>query len=450
MNDEIDLRPYLRALIRRWRWILLAALLGAVGAGLAALMQPTMFSSTASVFVRSTQSEVTLDPRFVTKDVADPIARRKTLLGFAKSPSVEMQIPRDVINRLAPSNYVVGMLASRISATSDGELIQITARDSTPEQARELADAWAIGFVSYANQLYGSGGGISDASARVREASDNYAAAQRAYEQFLGTSRIDELNQNIVATASVISETDQLDRSRQGAFLGGAQSLEFILRDAQALREELATGQQVKLGETLSALLLRARAAGGDLQIQLQVGQAGVAGQGEGPTVADLDAFIKSLQAQIADRRAAAAEIADALQKNVAPPNSSLRPEQRAAYFTRLLDLRRQLEVEEGKRLALKQDRDVALDALQVVRRKVAEEQVTAAQPGSEVRLASKALLPAQPNRPRTTMNALAGGVGGLVLGSIVVLLVELLSGRVTMGRRPAGIERTANSPSSS
>lgn len=450
MEDEIDLRPYLLAIVSRWRWIVLAAIIAAATASAISLLGPPTYTAAATVFLRATHSQVTLDPRFVTNEAIDAGAHRQGLLALAKSNLIQAQIPPETLKSLVSAGDVVGELASRIGVKANGDLLIISADAPTPEQARTLVDAWAAGFVKYANALQGNANVSTNGTEQVHTATERYATAERAYEQFLGTSHLYELQQRIAATSGVITNTQKAMQTSHTAALANVQRLESVLRDAEALRGEIAAGSSIGPSQKLATLLLRARASGGErLAVQLQVGQFGTPGNGEGVTVANLDAFIRALQMQIADNRTNATKIAAALTSNTLGSDSGVAPEQQAAYYTQLLDLRRQLEAEEGKRRLLEQERDVAIEGLQVVRRKLAEEQVAAVRPDAEVQLAGKAQLPDRPSSRHTLLLGVAGGLAGALIAIVGVLLVELGAIAIPRSERRAP-DRRANSPSSS
>lgn len=451
MDFEIDLGRYFSALAHRWFWIVLAAALGAALAIAGSFMTPSRYAATSAVLLSPTRSQVTLDPRFVTNEAIDATARRQALLALAKSPAIETQIPSQTLKTLVPAGYTVGRIASQITVKAEGDLLQVSSTASSPQQAQALANAWALALVDYLNALQGNTGTPTTGNAQIRTATERYTAAQQAYEQFLGSSRRDELQQKIGETLQVISDTAQADQSRYRAYLAHVEQLESVLRDANALRAEIAANPAVGSDEKLAVLLLRTRAAGGEQPpVQLQVGQSVAAGDDGSATLTNLDGFIKALQTQIVDMRAAATKAAADLTSDTGPPGSGLDSSQREANYGRLLELRRQLEAEEGKRQLLQQERDITLEGLQVVRRKIAEEQVATVRPDAEVRLAAKAPMPEQPLKRYTLLLAIAGSFAGAMLGVIAVLLAEL-SGLGSL--KPADqvmMDRRINSPSSS
>jgi uncharacterized protein involved in exopolysaccharide biosynthesis len=154
--DDLDLRPYLVAVARRWYWVLGVALLAALLAAGVSSQLPKAYTASSSVllFIRQTGSQVGTNQPLLRIETIDITARRQGLLALAHSPAIETQIAPADLQRVAPANYRPGMLSSRIAIEADGDLLTISAVAPTPEQAQALADIWATTFVSYADTLY--------------------------------------------------------------------------------------------------------------------------------------------------------------------------------------------------------------------------------------------------------------------------------------------------------
>lgn len=450
MQDDLDLRPYLRVIARQWRWILMLALVAGVVAAVWTATRPPSYSASVWVLVRSSQSQLTLDERFETTELVDVGTRRRTLLELARSSAIEARIPAE--QRASLGHQAQGELAGRIQVSADADLVEITARAPDPQQARNLANVWASTYVHYINELFSPAGAAAETGAeeQIRAARERYNVAQGALEDFLAESQIDTLDARITATHGVISATQGVYLARHREYLAVAQQLELVLRDAEALRREIASGESAGTNASLAALLIRARASvGPDFPIELQLDPLQDAGQDRGVTLDELDAFIASLQQQISETEVAAAELGDALASHRPVAGSRLTPAQQAGYFEELADLRRQREAEVGQLRALELERDIALEALQVVQRKVTEEQVTAARPEPQVRVASEAALLGRPAAQPMILNSVAAALASVVLGSLVALLLHMLRLPLVPARQQSNIDQRANSASS-
>lgn len=154
--DDIDLRPYLIAIARRWYWIVVGALLAALIAAGISTQLPKAYTATTSVlmFIRQTGSQVGTNEPLVRIETIDITARRQGLLALVQSSAIETQIKPEELQRVAPAGYIPGSLTQQIAIDADGDLLTIAATAASPEQAQALADIWASTFVSYADTLY--------------------------------------------------------------------------------------------------------------------------------------------------------------------------------------------------------------------------------------------------------------------------------------------------------
>ncbi|HEY0605064.1 MAG TPA: Wzz/FepE/Etk N-terminal domain-containing protein [Herpetosiphonaceae bacterium] len=154
--DDIDLRPYLTAVARRWYWIVVGALLAALVVAGISTQLPKEYTATASVlmFIRQTGSQVGANEPLVRIETIDITARRQGLLALAESPAIETQIKPEDLQRVAPASYTPGTLTEEIAINATGDLLTVAATAPTPEQAQLLADVWANTFVSYVDTLY--------------------------------------------------------------------------------------------------------------------------------------------------------------------------------------------------------------------------------------------------------------------------------------------------------
>lgn len=214
-DDVIDLRVYLDVLVRWWREIFLIGLLFGLIAGgiylLLLLAGEDVYESAADVAILRTVSEVTLDERFVTSAenpvATTAVARRNALIALAENPALANVVIAELGDALPEDLQNPAMLAAHVGAemgtpsgrTGDSDLIRITASTTDPALSAQIATSWAQAFVRTVNQVYGQ---VPDelftSISREQDTSRvNYESAQRAYEEFLARSRVDEIARTI-------------------------------------------------------------------------------------------------------------------------------------------------------------------------------------------------------------------------------------------------------------
>ncbi len=160
MEQEIDLRPYFLAIARRWRLILLLALIAAVTAASLTLALPNRYryqaTALVSMLIRQTGSEIGIDRPLVAIQSIDVGARRQGLVRLSQSSSIEASLPHEVLQQVTEPGYRPGMLANggRIEVVQTGDILEIRATGATPEAAKLLADAWAQTFVEQAQTIF--------------------------------------------------------------------------------------------------------------------------------------------------------------------------------------------------------------------------------------------------------------------------------------------------------
>lgn len=470
IDGEINLLPYLVAVVRRWYWIVLAALIGGGVAGALAMSSPASYEASASILFVGDRAQLRLDPRLVMDDnaISDSVTRRLALMELATSPIIEQYLPEEVVQQLAPKGMRTGQLARALSVSQMGDLLWITARSGSAEEAQLLATAWARAYVGYINGVvFGlDSSAIPATEAQVEDARVTYQAAQQRYLDFLMTNRLDEVNNQINSLFSLLDGNQRANTALYQYQIARAQTLEQIMQDAEALRDQLATGQSIAPGESLAVLLLRVRAVGPTTTqvidrggenpppitapqslMQLTISETELSGLSQEAVQDELDRLIASLEQQIETMQANIAEAEEALANNQPTAQSSLTPEQQERYYQRMIELRHERERLSGQENAFLQGRDVALEKLEVVERKLAEQQVIATQSGAEVRFASEALQPAGAVRRGTALRVLVGGVAGALFGTLLALLAAFQL-PAALVRRPGVPSRAADRPS--
>ncbi len=344
MEDEIDLRKYVRVLFQHWKLIAGLTVAGAAAALVLALALPRSYEASALVVVTSPRFILNFEPRIETAAGQDKVEiDPKAYLGLATSDELLTQLLADPATAsLEEGERTREGLLGKLEATTgtDPTLIELRATGDDPERAAAIANAWARLFVKYVNQLYGY---EQDTQARfgdqLSQAKADYEVAQRAVEKFLADNRLAELQREMDARQTLINSyqseltasrgqslPEQLQARRQTLdnaydelisleqqqrqiiqdYYGDLAAVESLLVDARALREQVqasSVSSAASLGDALAQLFLRSRSlasgAGGNVQLQLSFGQ------GAGPIpVSDVDSLIDVLESRKAQTQA--------------------------------------------------------------------------------------------------------------------------------------------------
>jgi capsular exopolysaccharide synthesis family protein len=163
----MELSGYLRLLRIHWMAIVAATLLGALAAFGWSLVQPRIYTANASGFVYTGGSE---DINNASLGNMYAISRAKSYVDIAKSRAVAEYAISELGLKTSPE-----ALVGSIEATNpiDTPTILISARASSPESARDLAEAWVAGLAvqvaSLENTEAGAAAGAPTSAVSLRQ-----------------------------------------------------------------------------------------------------------------------------------------------------------------------------------------------------------------------------------------------------------------------------------------
>ncbi|MFC1997592.1 Wzz/FepE/Etk N-terminal domain-containing protein, partial [Chloroflexota bacterium] len=184
-DDEIDLRPYIDAILKNWWKIGLLAISLAVFVFIYTRMQAPSYQTTATVLVPHSQLKLSLANQFPTiVNAEDTRSRMDAYLAIARSDAIASQTYQALEDTL-PEGYTITILQSSVEITNTGDAIQITAAAPTTELAAEIANEWAFQTVQAINLAYSGEQPLEEIQNQILAAAETYQAAQIALESFI-------------------------------------------------------------------------------------------------------------------------------------------------------------------------------------------------------------------------------------------------------------------------
>ena len=259
-DDEIDLKPYINAIRKKWWLIALVTVLTASAALVYGLLQVRNYEANANILLTRTRTSLELANQFPT--ISEPIdsrSRMEAMLAIAGSDALLVHVMED-IHELYPDNGILREELDRaVDITSSGDTIKITATNPDPIYAAAIANAWAENAVSSINYAYSGEQLPAEIQLNLAPAKVEYEAAQQVLEDFLVENQVDILQKQIVETSALLDELVQ-DRTWKIAYnVQRKRNMEQIIDRANALKQQLATGNTTLaagLGEALAVLRL--------------------------------------------------------------------------------------------------------------------------------------------------------------------------------------------------
>lgn len=426
MEEEIDLRPYIKAIFGAWYWILLAALLaGGAAFGVGSLL-PDKYEAEAVVAIVRERTDVSFNTSIETQEDAlgsrDVRSRQEGLVALVKSNDIAVQVLAEIGPDLDVENRNVPSLLGMVEAANTGDLIIIKAQHTDRETAARIANLWAQTYEKHVNALYASGTRTDQTviAAQVAAAASEYEAAKADLEAFIADNRITFLQNEIAAQEELLVsyqaarnkiQSNPIDfqvNTRQEVlvnYYADLGNIELWLTDAQALREQVLAGDgstAAQIGNALALISLRNRIFGGSEEtviLQLDLAEGAL----DPVQVADVDAMIAVLEA---GREETLAQI-----ETFSLSFASVEPEelvigddhpisQRIMELNEnILSLRAEMSSQSAKQQELVQARDLAWETYLALTKKQKEVEIAAQSTGTEVRLASSSAVPAVPTR---------------------------------------------------
>lgn len=214
-DADFNLPKYVFILIAWWREILLGASLVTVSVGTTALAVRTLWPAYEA------SADIAMTDAGVGTDRTSFRGRRVAIVGLARSGDLARSVLDRLDGQLGATEATESALLRTIDATlvstlsaNLSNLIRITARARSPEQAVVLADAWAEEYVSHVNRLYEQvpESLLASVAAEEERATQEYRAAQKELQAFVGTVDLDRLTRQIEAKKHTVEELEDIRR----------------------------------------------------------------------------------------------------------------------------------------------------------------------------------------------------------------------------------------------
>ncbi len=235
MEDEIDLRKYIDVLLRHWKLIVGITVIAVFIAGLMSFLSPRVYEARTTVMIQGKE--------------------QKTLLLLARSPHIATAVVEQLAGRLKPEEQKIGSILDMVETKARDTFLDITVRNTDPEKAAAIANAWTECYIQYSNDfltsLVRSPQELEYSANTTREVYERELKAKsKAYEDFRRSSRIEELTQQIsdkelLYNAMLLRE--QIQSGHTSVVSSKANSLAFVLLLANAYTDEVPANIQVSL-----------------------------------------------------------------------------------------------------------------------------------------------------------------------------------------------------------
>lgn len=453
-EGELDLRPYLWALIRHWWKIALLGLLAAVVAFVYTRQQPPEYKSTATILLTRSRTKLSLTAQFPTvEDPTDIVSRMNAILTIAQDDSVAMSTLQSL--RVTDTNTMdVDAIKKMVEISNKGDAILVTATSSDQTQAAEVANTWARETVRIINQALSGEQPLDEIRNQIEISKVEYEKAQSNLENFIQNNKIYVLENEVGETKKLLSVLSS-DRVWKISFQQHRkQEMESIIAQAEALKLQLESGSQSNagdLGDALAVLITRSTVlgivpptfaqtnltdnpesstqplsvAGHRYNINIVLPEINTLLENKTGFSADLETIITQA---VVEKEKSELALKTLAQEFLSQQEDDLIEETALA----ISDLEKRLEQQISLLQELTNERDISRRALSILLEKETEI-ISAPRVNDEIKLAGLAIPPVSASPRKTIQNTVIAGVLGILLGITAVIIREWWQNSVLM-----------------
>jgi len=396
MEEEIELRPYIELLVKRWYLILGAAILAAVVAFAISSFQTPEYEATAIVAITEPSFRVQFEPRI--QELSEDAQPLKAFPELATSDQVLQQLLAEIKPDLV-NGTSLEELRTIVSAESgsDPTLVRMSARAKDPNDAAEIVNTWAKIFVSSSNDTFGDLG----------EEQEEFFIEQLGKAE-VELSKVEEalISFEAVNRYSIIDSKLASLRQFQSSYLTDTLRITFLLQDIQGLREQLdaESAEDVSFADQLTILALQLKAFDADTSVPLQL---------------QLDSTESLIERDRDQQGTILGNLIITLETRLEQIEETL-----LGLEPEILALQEQKQKIETESARLDRNFNVADETYMSLARKVEEERISSDELTGVVKLASQASVPGGAVSTNRMRNTIAGFLLGLFAATLVILIV--------------------------
>ncbi len=408
MDETIDLRPYVDALVRRWRVILGAVIAGILIATLLHFSSSN-YRATALVAAFEPAQRLQFDERIINS------VRLETFTSALPEIATSNDVLSVVLDRAKElSGGTIATLPElreilKVEKGDDSRLLRLSVKDDDPQVAAELANLWANTFVKTVDEInLGRSGQV--------EFYENLRADTIAELQGIEQALVDFQSGNRM----VIVENQLFSLGQQQAtYLADQRRLRLLLEDIEALSAQIeaGSGDTITFADQLTALTLQQNAYIHETPII-------------SPTVGIAQSSSASVQLQAnpefnltAGTRSEQLVLLGALAQSVEARLATIDVkllELESSFFS----LQREQQSAANRYDELIRQRDVAAETAVILARRIDEVRVQSQDTGNSLRIASLAVPPVRYDRSSLVVSAAVFGLLGFLISAMAVILL--------------------------
>ncbi len=456
-STVVDLAPYVRVLGRQVRVIAALTLLGLVAGIVFAVVRPSEWESTASIFVRPSPSNVSVDTQSLSPGQINPTINSLTLpdisldtLAYLSHSNVVAQRVEAQIGNQLPANLrkPVDLMEYVQVSPPEGQqnILEVTATYPDPGVSQLIANAWANAAVGYVNETYDATSfDVGQAQKQLQAVEQKWNQAQQALDKFEATSGLPQAASRLAAEQSLLSDyqsqANQIQLNVTNAELlksqlrsskpGAASSLPVLLLSLSSFTSQAANVDVSQFLPPVSSLQSNQTSPQNQPNVTVAPQQPATSSLVVQPSLQSISKLTPQQQIHFIDSLISVLKTKQAsLQTNIQDTQNKI-----GALRSRLEDL-------SSKRSMLIVNRDVNKNTYLNLNTLIRQQQVQNNIATQKVVLATEAIRPSKAGLPVFVL-PIVGLIVGLVLGVIAAYVAEFVRRPQRSVSRRSAVEST-------
>lgn len=397
MNEEIDLKKYIRFLFSKWVWFLISVILVCALIGLYLSFSPDNYEAAAMVIITRARNVPNFDSRFET--ITNFAPAYKAYLDLASSDELWQPLLEQWRASHTDSEWTLENFKriGKATAGSDQSVIILTVKWKDSDEAARLTNDWAEAFVRLSNEIYGgkSQDQLLFFQQQLNDSRMDLEKKSTTLEEFMAKNSPEKVDNELQALLS--EQQDYLTRQR---------SYSSRLMDAQSIIEQLKArpANVTSVADQVTFLMLQTRlytTSGSSTPFLMQIDPNTINSGGKSDQISMLETWVEAME------------------------NQSVLVEQHLkALEPKILIKQQELQVLTDEKARLVREQDVAKETLTTMARKVDESRILTMDETGDVKLVSNAFPPDKPV-PHNTIQytIIAGAVVVVLIGIILTIL---------------------------
>lgn len=396
MDETIDLRPYVNALVRRW-WVILGAIIACILLAVILYASQAKYRATALIAVTDPVQRLAFDSRITSSFDLKALLQAYPELAMSDGVMSALLEKAGTLSGGAIKNIEQLRELVEVEDGPDPRLVRLAVRSEDPQLATDLANAWATVFVSAVDGIYGApGGDVAFFNDQLAETDQRLRAAENALIEFQSGSRLGIVDNELLSLSQL-----------QATYLADQRQLTLTIDDIHALRNQIeaGNGDSVTIADQLTALQLQLNVYESALststdRLQLLINpEANLTSAERAEQIALLDGLARSAEAELDEIDLRLLE---------------LEP--------RIFTLQREKESLSHQYEELSRNRDVAEETYLTLARKIDEVRIQSSNDSNSLRVASLATVPIEPDRPNLFILIAIACLSGLLIITGILL----------------------------